>query len=206
MHPLWQLQPGAHQWVVVGQLPFAIGEHALVALEGALYLIGGRTESGASNQLWRYQTGEWTRLADIKVPKHSFASATRPGQLWVMGGCDGRSDGLATVETYDTATDEWQTMPDLPLGSGGAVATSLRGEIHIAGGELLSKSSVFDQHWRFDLDQNQWVLEDPIPVATHGAAATNMNQRMYLIGGATRAGLRAIYSVSNRLWIFEPDN
>lgn len=117
------------QWVPRAALPEA-GDHLSRAIvDGKIFAIGG--EEGHAgidfhppsthvqhNFLFAYDpaTDVWTRKADLPI-----ASSHNEGSTFVVGsrifslaGMIGLDRQSASVRVYDTLTDEWDVLPDLP--------------------------------------------------------------------------------------------
>lgn len=201
--PLLRLDDGSQSWVTVAQLPVAVGEHSLIALDSKLYLIGGRTAGGNSAQLWRFDGEQWHRLADMQTPRNSFAAVVYDGEIWVLGGRDQRGSALSQVESWNPATNRWQPRPSLPRAIGGLAAAVLDQRIHVLGGELLGRDAqVLADHYSFELSENVWEIEPHLPFPRHGATAVSVGNRIYLTGGARRPDWKTIYSVTGDMTRF----
>jgi len=80
-----------------------------------LYVLGGATDSDASNRLkdfWCYNpaANTWTRLADFpETIRHSTMCAVN-GKLYVHGGVGDSADAGAKMRVYNPATDTWSVL------------------------------------------------------------------------------------------------
>lgn len=199
--PLWKLNTGDQNWEIVGQLPFAVGEHVLIGLNSSLYLVGGNTKRGTSNELWRLKNGNWEPMASMTIARDSFAAVRHGNDLWVIGGRNDQDGALDSVEVYSALDNKWSSRASLPYRSGGHSAILHHGAVHVFGGEDLVTGMVYDRHLRFEEKSQTWVDEAPPSQPRHGAAATSVNGKVYLIGGGARAGLRTIYSVTGAMQV-----
>jgi len=103
--------PATNQWSRVADLPEARDYLSAVVLDGKLYAVGGlinptdqfNGSAPSANSVYRYdpQTDQWTRVADMAVPRWSPAAAALDGQLYVMGGRSAReTPSLNGTEEY----------------------------------------------------------------------------------------------------------
>lgn len=82
-------------------------------------MFGGRTDSGLSNETWRFSNGQWTKLSPAVSP------SAREGHVlvadldgWLMyGGTD--QNGVSTEAWRFDGTD-WQQVADVPFAATGA--------------------------------------------------------------------------------------
>ena len=81
-------------------------DRSTTVVNAEIYVIGGLTTVGSlvsTSVVEAYdpETDTWTRKADLLVPRHDFATGFVEGQIYVMGGNDGRTNP-SVVEAYDT--------------------------------------------------------------------------------------------------------
>nr|VZI41718.1 unnamed protein product [Spirometra erinaceieuropaei] len=90
-------------------------------------------------------THRWFKLPDLREKRSSTAAACLPGdsRIFVFGGWNGSSSGLASVEFCHlradwreraTSSDFWQPAAPMRTARGGLAATHFRGKIIVAGG------------------------------------------------------------------------
>ncbi len=80
----------------------------------------------------------WTQLASMPTARSENAAAVVGQVIYVPGGFGGEQK----LEAYDTVTDTWETLADLPEPRHHLMAASHDGKVYIFGGA----SSVVD--WR----------------------------------------------------------
>lgn len=136
--------PVTGTWDSAAPLPRALNSAAGAVLDGALWLVGGRTAAlEASDALLRWDPAadRWDRAAPLppeggRIGRGGLAAAAAGGRLWVMGGeyFDGAGGVFATVWSYDPATDRWEEAPPLPTPRHGLAAAAVAGRIIALGG------------------------------------------------------------------------
>jgi N-acetylneuraminic acid mutarotase len=136
--------PASGTWDRAAPLPRALNSAAGAVLDGALWVVGGRTAAlEPSDALYRWDpvADRWDRAAplppeDGRRGRGGLAAAAAGGRLWAMGGeyFDGAGGVFATVWSYDPATDRWDPAPPLPTPRHGLAATTLDNRIITLGG------------------------------------------------------------------------
>ena len=105
-------------------------------LNGRLYVMGGIFCNKLQVLEYSEENGfSWTVKADLPVVRHSAASVTHDGKLYLIGGYV-NWQASSSVLVYDTTLDSWTAGPALQLPyavTGGHAAVSAAGEIHLTG-------------------------------------------------------------------------
>jgi len=106
----------------------------------------------------------------------------------VAGGYAPDGATVATVEVYDPAADAWAAGPDLPVAVNHAMAATLDGAVHVAGGyggdRLPSRQAV-------RLEGDRWRQLAPLPEGRAAGGLVALDGRLYLVGGVGPGGLAA---------------
>ena len=227
--PRWQAQadvfvyePAADRWRPGVPLPAPRAEGVVEAVDGKLYVIGGRVratpdashfndhEDSSLTEVFDLRSGRWSRAADAPTARNSAASAVIDGRIYVAGGRqasrqpDGslRQANVATLEVFDPATGEWTTRAPMPQAQGGLGATSHDGKLLVFGGEQwVPQQRVFAEAWSYDPATDRWSALPPLPTPRHGLGAGTIGNRIHVVGGATRAGGNAATDVHEVLTI-----
>ncbi len=165
--------------------PRAAGAAANVG--GMIVVVGGQDTAGQLATTTEVFDGqEWREGAPLPTPREHLAAATDGTYLYVVGGRVLSADtNLATVERYDPAADEWDSLPDLTTARGGLAATVVGGRTLVAiGGERVL--GVFDEVEALDLGdpEAEWVELPRLPTGRHGLAAASVGSTIVTVGGA----------------------
>ncbi|HET7503627.1 MAG TPA: kelch repeat-containing protein [Kofleriaceae bacterium] len=140
--------PRDDAWTTAAPMPIARTGHAVVAVGGTIYAIGG--DFGGTMDAYDPSTNTWSARAALKIPRRVFAAAAgRDGRIYVMGGIQlggtPTTDplGLSSVEVYTPATDSWSTIGDLPTGRFELMAaTGGDGRLYAIGGRIRFSSAI----------------------------------------------------------------
>jgi non-specific serine/threonine protein kinase len=164
---------------------------ALVVVLGLAGCTGGRPgpEGAPPTRPPTPADGEpvWRTLAPAPSERTEVAAAALGQRIWVLGGYAPDGATLATVEVYDTTTDTWARGPDLPVAVNHAMAATLEGVLHVAGGNDGDGPST--QVAR--LEGDGWRRLAPLPQGRSAGGLVALDGRLYLVGGVVDGGLAA---------------
>jgi N-acetylneuraminic acid mutarotase len=128
-------------WTELPDLPVA-REHCVAgAINGKLYIVGGRTDTitGILGTTLEFdpQNPGYVEKKPMMTPRGGIAGAVLGGKLFVFGG-EGNPD-LASgvfpdIESYDPSTDEWEAYPPMKVPRHGMGAAEVGGRIYIPAG------------------------------------------------------------------------
>ena len=129
--------PVEEKWSCVGSMTRVCSMHALVAMRGSLYAVGGATRQGKSLcTAERYDVARdvWTPLPHMGERRCNLAAAHLHGKLYVLGGY-GDGNGLRTVECYDPQTNRWTAVAPMTTPRWGHGAVVVDGKLYAVGGQ-----------------------------------------------------------------------
>ncbi|KAA2212554.1 Kelch repeat-containing protein [Teichococcus oryzae] len=137
--------PQADRWERRKPLPGARDHAGIVAHGGGIHVIGGRFNTfeynTAMHHLYLPERDIWVERAAMPTARSGHGLVLLGGRFWAMGGETGRfENGTLTgtvhgqMESYDPATDRWQSHAPMPTPRHGLGAAALAGRIHVAGG------------------------------------------------------------------------
>lgn len=116
------------------------------------------------------RAGQWSRGNAMPQPRSEIATATLGASIYTAGGYGAQQ----AFTRYDTATDQWVSLPDLPGGRNHALAATSRDEILVTGGFSAAGGDQLNSGWRFLVSQNRWQAQPELPnYAASGAATLN---------------------------------
>lgn len=181
----WTKQAGGHP-------PTARHESALVALDGKLYLLGGRGERPL--EIFDPASGRWTRGARPPLDQlHHAQALAYNGRIWVLGALTGdfpAEPAVPTLWIYDPTADAWQPGPPLPAGRArGASGVALHaGRIYLVGGVTRGHTGgVVPWLDVFDPATERWTALPDAPHARDHFHAAVLDGALYAAGGRVSA-------------------
>lgn len=230
--PNWQAQsdvfvydPAADRWRTGVPLPSPRAEGVVAAVQGKIYVIGGRVRDSANAshfndhadstlvEAFDVRTSRWARLKDAPTPRNSAASAVIDGRIYVVGGRqalkqpDGslRQVNVAVLEVFDPATGEWSTRSPMPQAQGGLAAAAHGGKLYVFGGEQwVPQQKVFSDNWVYDPGTDRWSSVPPLPTPRHGLGAATVRNQIHVFGGGLQVGGNAATDIHEVLLVGSP--
>jgi N-acetylneuraminic acid mutarotase len=202
---VWVYDIGSDKWTEVADLPARRAAHAMVAVGGQLYVVGGVGQEPATVFVYDPNLDTWRPFATpLPTLREHLTAAAIDGRIYVIGGRWSRQGNLATIEVLDPTAGTWSAGADMPTRRGGLTASALDGRIHVTGGEDLNSGDTYAAHEVYDPTSNQWATAVPMPTARHGLASGVIGGRWYVVGGGERAGAMTFLSLSDVLEVFRP--
>jgi N-acetylneuraminic acid mutarotase len=167
----------------------ARSECSLVAVNGKLYLVGG---DGPANpvQVYDPETATWAKKAMAPFTMHHLQAVGYGDKVYVLdafyeGGYPDQTP-LPNVYSYDTKTDSWQKLTEIPAdrrraGAGEAV---YKGKLYlvcgITHGHRSGTNGMFDC---YDPATNSWAQLPDAPHIRDHSMAVVVGDKLYAIGG-----------------------
>jgi N-acetylneuraminic acid mutarotase len=153
----------------MNQARFGLG---VIAVDGKIYAIGGCTSVDdflrpnnfvGTNERYDPETDTWLTLKPMPTPRHNFAIAECKGKIYCIGGYiveGSRWVIYNTVETYDPATDSWNTKAALPFTEADLTACVVDEKIYVFTAN--SGSPVY----MYNTATDSWTTKTHIPNTT----------------------------------------
>ena len=192
------------KWVDVEPLPGPRTRHALVALEGEFYAIGGVHAVGPifggdprpceCVMVYSPRTNAW-RATRMITKARAFPGATAcGGKIYVFGGLQPGSfmegEDLTTAECYDPKTAMWTAIPPMPVGRHGQRCAAVGTRIFVMGGAYMPSADDSAIVMIYDTSARTWeTLAKRMPVCEANAHFV-VGDRILIIGGSPTACTR----------------
>jgi N-acetylneuraminic acid mutarotase len=187
-------------WVQVSELPTLRIAEAAAAVNDKLYLIGGfnwdENLGGSAPPIARVdvydtQTNTWHTAADMPTPRISAQAAVSSNQIYVFGGYNRvpiRGEPWKTVvEMYDTQTDTWTLIRDMPTLRRNFGTAVVDGKIYLIGGTVLDRQFnhqiVTNLVEVYDPLTGRWEKRADMPTERGRIQPVVVGGEVYVIGG-----------------------
>jgi YVTN family beta-propeller protein len=185
---------------VVGRVPGAFHDSALVRLGALVYAFGGGNGVAQLDQILRIdpRTGAAERVASLPAPSSDQSAAAVGGTAYVVGGYTGAS-WLDTIVAWKPGTHA-RVVAHLPHAVRYAAVAGDGSRIVIAGGSLES-GTASDAVYAYTPGSSRVVLLGRLPAPTTHAAAAAVGDTVFVIGGrgaAPGTPTRRIVSIVGR--------
>lgn len=170
--------------------PTARHENAMVALDGRLYLFGGRGDRPL--EIFDAATRTWTQGAPPPLGLlHHVQAVAHDGHIWALGALTGEfpdEPPVPMVLVYDPATDAWSTGAPLPEARhrGASGVAVHEGVFYLVGGLTRGHAGGFVP-WldAFDPVTGRWTILPDAPHARDHFQAAILDGQLYAAGGRT---------------------
>ena len=144
--------PKTDQWSRKKALPGARDHVGCVAYKGRIHIIGGRFNTFEYNtdlhQVYVPERDTWEVLAPLPIARSGHGLVVYRDRFYAMGGEGGNINrpGQQTVfgqmESYDPATNTWQSHAAMPIPRHAVAAVTIGDWIYVAGGGAVLGGSV----------------------------------------------------------------
>jgi N-acetylneuraminic acid mutarotase len=162
-----EYDPSTNTWRTRAPMPTACNHMGGEAVNGKVYLIGGRL-SGAfiiglpGNtdlvQAFDPATDSWTTRTPMPTARSGLNTASLNGIIYAAGGEAQTNASLAAFrafEAYDPANDTWSQLPSMLLPRHECIMAALGNRIHVAGGTVQSAIVPLPAGLNFDTDAHE---------------------------------------------------
>ena len=212
----------AGTWRTGPALPYAVQEIYPALHQGRIHLAGGfiaedNRISGVTDRhiALDLNTGSWSDLAALPVPRHHPNLISFDGALIAIGGFEARSEQAVWVMqagTWVYEDDAWRDGPTLPQPNGESVSGVIDNALHLCGGRQPrgetnanwnNHTDVGDHFVLTDLN-GTWAPAAPLPTARNSAASAVIDDAWHVAGGRTVSGgntaAHEVYDVREDRW------
>jgi len=200
----------ADTWTQHKQAPFFADHMSAAAFNGKIYVFGGtgamRQEDPnmTLNTSWEYDPAAdtWKALAAMPSKRTAAAAVEFGGKIYLIGGStditgpDGRNlnAGLVvgTNESYDPATNRWESHKAMPTARNHPAIGMVAGKIYLVGGRIGANNigglvaSNTDVVEEYSPMTDSWRAMNRMPTPRSGQGWATYNGRIYVAGGEER--------------------
>lgn len=191
--------PSVFDWTVKAPLPVPRADHALVAVGGKLYALGGFSGSTLARvDAYDPATNGWAQVAPMASARREFAAAAVGGKIYVACGMDWSDPNhvayVKSTEEYDPATNTWRQRAPCPVD---APFTEVYGNVHIGGAvaagqfwllAFVSGAEHAATLWAYDAASDRWTSKSSPPFLYARFSATELNGKLYVVASDTAPG------------------
>jgi N-acetylneuraminic acid mutarotase len=143
----------ANSWSTRTEMPTARNHAAAGAVNGKIYVVGGRVGSvfipNANNidlvEEYDPATDRWDLRAPMPTPRSAMAWGVHDGRIYTAGGEIRHRDiwgAYTSVEAYDPKSNSWMRLPPMPMPRHGLAGDFLGNRFHVVSGQVQSGTNV----------------------------------------------------------------
>lgn len=158
------------------------------------YTFSGLTASPQTGNAWRNRTS--------MTFARSYAGATEiGGKIYVAGGFNGLTMQpiLNRLEVYDPATDQWNTLANMPTARWDCDAAATNGRFYVIGGRIAGGVPTKTVE-EYDPATNMWTTKTSLIAARAASSAVTVDNKIYVIGGDASTTIEMYDPVANS-WV-----
>ena len=190
VNTVYELDPAVGVWVTKAPMPTARSSAVAVALDGKIYVAGGRLPQGSDFAVYDPAANTWEVLPNLPTQRNHFTGAAINGRIHYVGGRQGNglSPQMTTAhEVFDPQTRTWTTAAPILRPSSGMNGVMARGLFHIWGGE--GPAGMFPDHDYYNPQTNTWTELPNMPIPVHGIVGSAfVDGLIWATGGGTGIG------------------
>lgn len=140
---------------------------------------------------------EWEGITEIPTQRRDFATAVVDNKIYLIGGTlfENRNGpyGISTVEEYDSQTNTWLRVTDMPTPRAIAKAAVVNGIIYVFGGYNSKNRDI--RNWKlpvvveaYNPQTDTWIKKTDMPISRINFRLGVVDEKIYLVGGTTGFG------------------
>ena len=178
---------------------------AAVALQGFLYVVGGRDRrENVLNTVQKYNPdmGRWQEVPPLSSPRSNVCAVTDGSYLYAIGGMSANYEYLDIVERFDPVNNTWSELPCMLARRAFASGTAIGKKIFIFGGLMRAPSSG-DPCEMYDPDTNMWSSIPNTVGPRYDASAVSFKGQIYVNGVSRNRQGRELHVMSLQVYDVE---
>lgn len=122
--------------------------------------------------------------------------------IYAAGGGYGSGSDSNALEAYNTSTNTWTILTNMPDSRWGHALVAYLGKIYLLGGDSFA---VYTNNWVYDPAANTWSTTlQAMPTGRDSFAAAELNGRIYAVGGRNSSynnlASMDVYDVASNTW------
>lgn len=194
-----QYDPQTDRWQETASLPVSLHHAGAGAVNGKIYVVGGFRGTFSwtpVNTIWEYDPAkdQWRSLRSMPTPRGALAVGVYKGKLYAVGGMGagdgkGKDQNIGMNESYDPASDAWQSHAPLPTPRDHLAAVVVGDVLYAIGGRRnLSYSDNLAVSEAYDFKTEKWISKAPMPTPRSGITGAVLKGRVHVFGGESPGG------------------
>ena len=196
-------------WVKKAPMLTPRGAFGCEVINGEIYAIGGRNQSGNLSSAERYsiKTDKWTELKPMSAPRSEMQTAILDGKIYAVGGDATKDNGMGmsvnTVERFDPEANTWLTLKPMNMARMYHRLAVIGETIYAIGGS--ADSTVLSTVEAYDPASNTWKKKAPMSVPRMHFGMEIIGGKIYVIGGCNSSDPVDAFDVLATVEMYDPE-
>ena len=150
------------------------------AIGNKIYVCGGRTDNGISNQLEMFdcENNFWIELPSMRIHRRDFGMTSMNEFLFVAGGKDGSGTKVSSVSSYSLQTNTWMEVKSMNEARHKNELVAVNDSIYAIGGYKTKTVELYNPH------RNEWNFVAPTIHKHEWFSATTHLNRIYVLSSS----------------------
>ena len=158
--------------------------------------------------------GGWEQITELPIWRFGDAAAAVYGKIYLIGGYDlhenlgGRAPALSTVDVYDTRTNTWHAVANMPTPRVDPQAAVFSDEIYVFGGYDRKGPRGARRYKKtvemYDTRTDTWVKRRDMPTLRGDFTTSVVDGKIYLIGGSIHDNKPGEGVVTGLVEVYDP--
>ena len=158
--------------------------------------------------------GRWEQITQLPRWRFGAAAAAVNGKIYVLGGYDplenlgGRAPALSVVDVYDTQTNTWRAVANMPTPRNAPRTAVFSNEIYVFGGYDRKGARGARRYKKnvemYDTGTGIWVKKRNMPTLRESFTTAVVNGKIYLIGGRVHDKRLDEHVVTGLVEVYDP--
>lgn len=198
--------PVTNTWSTGPSYPTGIGSASSAVVKNILYVFGGTSDGvNPTNAVWAYnpKTKAWTAAAAMPTARWASDAVVekKTNIIYVIGGDINASGNgnIATVESYNPATNTWTEEAPMLVARGQAAAGLIGTTIVVADGATNGQGTTGDTE-AYDAATNTWKTLASDPVSRYASCQGSIGTKLFDMGGQTAPTYSDDFQLSKNKW------
>lgn len=158
--------------------------------------------------------GGWEQVTELPISRFGNAAAAVDGKIYIIGGYDlhknlgGRAPALSTVDVYDTRTNTWHTVANMPTPRIDPQTAVFSNKIYVFGGYDRKGARGARRYKKtvemYDTGTDTWVKRRDMPTLRGDFTTAVVVGKIYLIGGSIHDNKPGEGVVTDIVEVYDP--
>lgn len=192
----------SNSWSSAPSLGTARYGHAMAAVTGRVYVMGGYDGSSELSSAETYDTlaDSWSAIASMTMARHAAAGAAVGGKVYMVGGLFGSRFPTPSAEVYEPSSNSWSAIASMEIARYSHTAVAVGRNIYVMGGSSGDAKSSAEV---YSVVSDSWsTISTPWSnggVGKYNHAAAAIDTMIYVVGGNEPSTVY-VYDTVNDEW------